>query len=404
MTIAHIGTQLPFKTSLPVDKNTVFLAHFDVTEEESLFGYPVKANSNSTLRQYGGKFGGGIAVEEATANLLITEAGLKAEFSDTPLGITTSAPSGWTHNFTSRFGSGNWFMEVVNVPEMIGFDKAYLIKTTATGSGGWVSGWGTPADQPRIYSALVKVVSGTCQFGDLNTSNRLTVENTKGQWVWVTSIDPDFSSDSNGGGTHLYAIGPSEFYVAAVQCERKLFGTSFVNGTRSGMGVLTFDKRLVLNDFTLSAWVKPSDVVPTDYTPILCIEGTNYNNSLTIDFDPNGLRVFIYDSTATSAPSNTSLSLSANTWDNIVIVRQGDKLTLYKNGVRLSTTTTVTDSVDGNLVLGRRLSYPSHIDKVSNCVYDEIRIDNVARTDEEIMNWYQSQAPFFPKGIHRVFA
>ena len=39
MTIAHLGSRLAIKSCLPVDfKNTVFLAHYDITEEENLKG------------------------------------------------------------------------------------------------------------------------------------------------------------------------------------------------------------------------------------------------------------------------------------------------------------------------------------------------------------------------------
>jgi hypothetical protein len=40
--------------------------------------------------------------------------------------------------------------------------------------------------------------------------------------------------------------------------------------------------------------------------------------------------------------------------------------------------------------------------KACNGIIDELRIDNIARTDEEIQSWYIANQPFYPKGIHRL--
>jgi hypothetical protein len=36
------------------------------------------------------------------------------------------------------------------------------------------------------------------------------------------------------------------------------------------------------------------------------------------------------------------------------------------------------------------------------CRIDELRIDNVARTQDEILAWYMSNNPFYPMGDERI--
>jgi len=121
--------------------------------------------------------------------------GLTPTFDSMGTGEITSAPSGWGHNFIGRFGEGNWSMEVVDVDDLPGFSKAIKINTTyadgeSINSGGWTSPFtNKETSPPTMYGMWVKVTVGRAEFGNLNSSNRITVLNTdsNGEWVFVTS-------------------------------------------------------------------------------------------------------------------------------------------------------------------------------------------------------------------------
>jgi len=66
---AHEFSQLPIKHCFSVDGNTTFLAHYDITLEESLSGIRPIQNRGVELIRDGGKFGGGIRFPGTTPNV-----------------------------------------------------------------------------------------------------------------------------------------------------------------------------------------------------------------------------------------------------------------------------------------------------------------------------------------------
>jgi hypothetical protein len=41
------------------------------------------------------------------------------------------------------------------------------------------------------------------------------------------------------------------------------------------------------------------------------------------------------------------------------------------------------------------------VSNMLNGMIDELRVDKIARTDDEIAAWYESNSPFWPRGIYR---
>jgi hypothetical protein len=69
---------------------------------------------------------------------------------------------------------------------------------------------------------------------------------------------------------------------------------------------------------------------------------------------------------------------------------------IYQNGQKITENTSATLMPEGDYLFNLN-SYSGS----SSNLYDELRIDKIARTDEEILAWYYSGGPFYPRGIYR---
>lgn len=159
-----------------------------------------------------------------------------------------------------------------------------------------------------------------------------------------------------------------------------------------------------IDEYTVSFWYKRLTDMAYDYTPILSIDSGSGKNNLIFDFYPKNtnIRCFHYNSDGTySNPIQIPID-TLNKWNFFVATGEGNTLKLYINGLLVNTSTTKDSLLEGTLNVGRRLSL--HQTSVVEGIYDEVRIDRIARNAEEIYAWYQSQSPFYPKGVHRIYA
>ena len=85
----------------------------------------------------------------------------------------------------------------------------------------------------------------------------------------------------------------------------------------------------------------------------------------------------------------------AMSWDKDYIraYLNGEKVAEGTGGIQL-TTLDATSFFLGSFIGDSSIGIPG--------IYDELRIDKIARTDEEIMLWHASGAPFAPRGIYRI--
>lgn len=237
-----------------------------------------------------------------------------------------------------------------------------------------ISGWGmiTGADGFKIGSRHIRTITHTTD--------------------WPYSISLGYVGDMNRTSLKI-----GDYIIARnAQIEQKGFATSFVNGTRPKAS-LSYSKELINPAvFTLSAWVKlnvmPSKagLVPSGLAPIFEISngivGTNRllfgwlaSNELVVwrsnlvGAENSGLR--------TSSIFN---STDVGVWRFYAATFDGTTYKVY---------------VDGKLVGSMRMSpatyHPSSnlgigggLHGTLNGSIDEVRIDKVARTLEEIQAWY----------------
>ena len=92
-------------------------------------------------------------------------------------------------------------------------------------------------------------------------------------------------------------------------------------------------------NFTIEAWVYPSDVTPSKAEWIVSQWQSDTQNSWGVRVETNGELRFWY-STAGNTASNiaaTTPGINENAWNHIAVVRNGNDLTIYVNGVSKAT-------------------------------------------------------------------
>lgn len=154
-----------------------------------------------------------------------------------PIGYTGNV-CGFSNNFESRFGQGNWSTKIVKqdnciIPEL---RKAQRIITNQSGWGGWYASNIGNTSGDITYGVLIRLHYGEIQFGDLNTSNRLYINQNyyqqKGQklgdWIWQCGT---FLGSS--GGRHLYQNGVTKADIQQVQIYNTNQQLSYVDGSKN---------------------------------------------------------------------------------------------------------------------------------------------------------------------------
>lgn len=413
MSNAHKGSLLQLSGNLiSVDKNTTFLAHYDITENDVLFGISPSAGAVFTMRQLEGKFGGGIAVEEGTINL-----------------SNVTSTSTWNNSGQSIFTSND---NTVGVPvsgvpvyslkSLSGNSEFGIGTANVTGNGYYsVSVWaylntvtGENGNFPTIreYYASSNTMKQSLyyydQFGNSYGSWSSVPQN---QWInmkyenWLTTsgtVQILISSYLNMSGSTLYMTAP--------QVENKPFATSFTNGTRPD-GNIIYPNNGVLNpsEGCINIWVNVRNKLPDSGWRMVFVTKDNGTNS---GVETNQIRFGFVNNWNTwhwkfeGSGGNTFYQTMAVTqgwhmftcnWDI-----QAGFIKYYYDG-NLMFTSTDTSCIPSIFYSKFWLGYWTAIGQDSSeHIIDELRIDRVSRTDDEISSWYISNQPFYPKGIYRL--
>lgn len=134
--------------------------------------------------------------------------------------------------------------------------------------------------------------------------------------------------------------------------------------------------------FTISMWVKPSDI---SNNPVVVSNGSWQVDGYYMHILSNGGVQFITSQAgAIQVSSSKAGSVKVNQWNHIAVVRSGSSVRTYVNGMDQTTvvgthvnpTSTTTPFRIGNYSSGTLYMYKGYL--------DELRVDRVARTAEEI--------------------
>lgn len=379
-------------------------------------GVEAQGNTVATLISDGGYFGGGIAIEEKTTNIV-----KNGDFSEgtSNWSISTTNNSTWNNYANVKYegstpylnihwerleGSGNAWNTLKN------YESTYNISGNPISLSCYV--------RLNQYNRVGAQIRHSATDNDYWTSGRkgwdISTNGKIGEWVKVDMVRTFESSYTNNDGSivplsarfELYSDSMSkagdmiDFDIKLIQIESKPFSTSFVNGERKA-GYLKYPREIINTDEgTISFWIKPTGET-TQPCPV-------FSSGIDPCFD------FLIKSPTEKpylrgyATSSSSIQLRPSiipfgSWTHIAITwKKSSFLGIYIDGKLDASSNSPMDWGKYYIEKSTGFFIGSGIRNNPNMVIDELRIDKVMRTDEEISQWYVSSVPFYPKGIYRL--
>lgn len=406
MSQAHKGSRLLVKDAIyaiPFES-----AHFNFDRDVNgiQYGDLVKPVVDPVVTMVDGKFGGGAAIEESTTNLYtnqsyFTQAGVNATFD--------SVSGEWTVVLPST-NTGSWrgiYYNQTNALFSAGQKGALSFEVYSDESG-------IPIDVD-INNDPATTPTGS-NDNDI-VANRVfrTAATAANQWVKMdvyfefstgnTQQFYDYSKIVFGNG---YAPGQNKtIKIRKIQLEKKAFKTSFVNGTRGGGSISYPASMLNKNEGAISLWLyNPSRLpVNTSYRRIVSFIGAvNAYGDTDVHFDiyQNKPR-FRFAANGSNFNIGTTSDLIQDGWNHMVISWGPDGFKQYANG-KMATNSNYTSgfsSLNDKILIGK--NYDSS-NSYLNGIIDELRIDKTQPSDDEVLSWYYSQAPFYNPYDLRAYA
>lgn len=155
-------------------------------------------------------------------------------------------------------------------------------------------------------------------------------------------------------------------------------------------------------DFTITAWTKWNSL---EHYAFVLHQGT-FNNINTWYVEPHisavqggSITFNVYGSGFFSKSESGTCSMYAtDTWYNIAIVRRGNNVSVYNNGVECGSPTSYSGTIGnfgGPLMIGANYPTPGIGEKYFDGLLDEIGIWNYGMTEEELQLW-MGQSPTGP--------
>jgi hypothetical protein len=324
-----------------------------------------------------GKYGSAIALEDATTNVITN-----------PL---FNGPTGWAFS------------------------------SDTAGSFSTADGWGKITKGTGTYDFLRQTLSLTGTYTGKITFKNDTIGQVGlrfstgggGQNITLTGTNDPIIVETTitASGTAYFDIILGSYYgqtspasqvsFSYAQCEQKACSTSFVNGSRV-RGLVNYPNPLQgLTQGTVSCWAKKSPLNMEGGALLAIDNNVDATSSLTIDFYASYMRFFIYDDAGNSYVV-TVYTATDNNWHMYAFTFDGSKIIGYIDGITYGPTPYATVFTSkGTLKLCQR-GNPTYSDRYGNFLIDELRIDKVARTADEIKAWHLSNAPYFPRGKERA--
>ena len=245
--------------------------------------------------------------------------------------------------------------------------------------------------------------------GESRTSASVSYDKTKlGTWQHL-----QFTVTSTGDGFYflLYAnsgTGSSTWtrgnvYYANVQVEAKSYPTSYINGSRE-RGMVAYKNPLnEMSVGTISCFAKKLPGHQSGGSIISIGSDTSIANSLYINVLDDKVTFTIYDVEGAGWPADFP-TVTDSAWHMYTMIFDGSSIYGYIDGVKVTTAGYLYGGFipDGYLRLAQRVFPGYSPNRFGSFLIDELRIDKVVRTDEEILSWYLSNCPFYGRGSERV--
>ncbi|AZR72537.1 hypothetical protein BBF96_03545 [Anoxybacter fermentans] len=391
---------------LPIAKpEGAHLWHFD-RSLISTDGIRPEGTPIATLRLNEGKFGGAVAVEEGTENLLATVGGGAAQ--------DWSKWSHWNSSYwgkTEQYDDEKWGKVFKGTKDGASSSSTYIYDYYPYSYA--VGDVLTFSCYMRVNKDITKTIdfyvnSSAGGQHHVATPDSKVITFKAGEWQYITWTSGPVTETVNGTGGFGLAMGSGwEGYVVEIaypQLEKKPFATSFVNGTRAS-GDLAYSADIIdVNKTTWHfVWIPEqsldSMVDQASYPKILSVGEYYKNNSFVLWFYDKYIALYIKGSTAyhwSAAPSwipPAGWYQPYNKYTFDVQIENGNHFKVYLDG-ELIIETTITDSFTG--VAGNKWWVGDNTtSSAANALFDELMVSNEIHTAEEIKAWCESQAPFF---------
>lgn len=385
---------------IATDENTVGLWHFD---RNLISSRGIKADPISLVTYHSdGKFNGSVAVEDATTNYVSEPTNPDSGWGSRVHTTLDVLPHGdginmvplnckgykmdYTTNASTWSGNAYSYSNIRSHPCTAGnkYTASVYCYVSADFNGTWA----------HISNEGVGSGASGYDFAKKGTWQKLTITftasstgNSHSYLYWCKDSVTDFSTLTG----YIVFVAP--------QFEEKEFPTSFVNGSRA-TGSLVILNPITIENFTVSFWCKIIPAVGTliPYATIFSMGNYYTNNSFTI-MDSTGTSVSGYQTLIRRGNAgewgwaNGSFTNETNfrNWNMYTIVKNSTHYVLYSNGEYIGTIDHLSAGMQSYIYLGSR----DGSSLIANSLFDELRIDKIARTAEEIKSWYLSKAPFY---------
>ena len=342
-----------------------------------------------------GKFGKGVLIEEGTTNLLTANmSSVETDLTGFAANLVTLSRDS-TH---SLFGDYSLKCVWNNTP-----GDAFIVVGTFTLQPSTTYTWSY-----YVYSETSIYIYGNNQFiqesappwRGIGLASIILLP--AGKWVKI----------SGTGTTHSDWLGSSRLilrppivdasasaystvpiWIDGIQVEQKPYATSFVIGTRDNEVLKVPANVLNKGNWTIDLKYKAHQGIDDTRFRVLWECFIDYDNWYQVSFAPStsaGKLLLRVSCDGNVVVVESDVILSAGTTYDITATGDGENLKLYVDGAQVGLTTPYAEPV-GNLpdymYIGGQ---PAHY---ANGIIDDLRISNRARTDEEILEAYQSNKP-----------
>lgn len=391
------------------------LWHFD-RSVVSTDGLQPEAEAVYTLRPGEGKYGGSVAVEGGTENLLSTAGGGAAQ--------DWSKWGHWNNSAywgaTVQYDDSNWGKVFKGTKDGATQTNTFLFDyypySFSIGDILTFSCW------MRLNKSITKpiefyLVSSSGGQHSVASKDIKTITFKSGEWqyiTWTSGAVTETVSGTGGFGIFMGTGWEGCFVeVAYPQFEKKPFATSFVDGARAG-GNLSFkpsNMGINLNEgaWTIACWAKYKEYQMTGGVRAPVLELGSYylagETSWTVGprQSTNRLYLVLYSNQETEKHGGHIQYTSSEAIDWILVVLRKinvntvELVTVSKESglqkASVSSTQWSSNPVRDNLFVGR-YGWTERM----NGLIDELIVVPRAVSDEEIQSWYNSQAPFYDSG------
>lgn len=350
----------------------------------------------TTLRP-DGKFGGAVAVEEATTNLLanplLTDTNNDGNAESWVIGAGGAGDGSRTYNKLIKPGRYGGNIQRIEVTAVGNTQDTYFVQAnipvTADTAYTW-SAYVKSNDTPRLV-ARFHDIGGTPIGSDFNGATYSKIGEF--ERLTLTATAPANSTSVNFYIRSWGQAAGEWIEIESPQMEQKSFTTSFINGSRSASKI-SYPKELVsVNAFTFNAWVN-----------ISAFNGASVVNTIfEIDnaFALKDRILFCYGTTQKLQLSVSNATVDdvltsdfvpiIGKWHMVTVSFDGTNYKIYADGNLQISGNKVIATIPNNATLNIGGFWYGRL----NGLIEDVRIDKVAVSDDEILAWYQSNAPFY---------